>query len=1251
MTLKYKYLSSLISFVFASIFYNGCSSKEDCSANDGNSSNINNDINNSENNSSNNNEENLTQVLKSLYLSGVAVDGLIQSANVQIGNKTTMTNSAGEWNITIEVLNYDLDYNFSGETILISGGIDSGTGEIFEGELRAFIEPVTLNYKNPHSKYLAITPISTLVSAMVDSGINFSDAKTKISKSLNINEDYLLKNPISMANSNDLNEREIGAKIIKDGLTVQKFVESMNSSLPEDQFFMLFKAVGKNISGEDNLSDLLINKSDFIADEVAKSINKPELFDRLKAVGEISKSTVLMINEMDSNLLINGGDGWKAVESATLKIEDEIKKFKDFNSSFSDINQSALEIANGLIVFGGIDRIALEMKSADLNLSDLERKPSNFSTKFLDSDILKDGGKLYDKFKINGFSQIDIFKLANDRYRETDFNLTATISSDYKDRLPIRPDENILTDFEDSWKLFDNRFNDKFKPKDHDDDDENHTKPEPIAPKVFISASKLNGTTEDYLLFEAISDNPATIFSWFIDGSFYGQNLTIEKKFIEGIHNIKLIGSVADKNGSISLDINITKYIKNSTSDNNTTQILKSLYLSGVAVDGEISGANVNVLGKKATTDSKGKWQIEVKENEINSNVQISVSGGIDQSTGEIFEGELKAVAKNDSFSTDQNDTNSSVPVTPLSTLVSAMVNSGSSLEDAKNNLAKSLGFDADIFDKNPVELLETGSEEDRKKGAEAIKTALMIQKMAETMTKSISTDESQNNDIFSKIMSGIASTIAESNGTLNIDEVLKNSDKIAENSVSDPKMQEKLKIAGASAQSIVSMINEIDTNELSKGNISLETVSKATEIATSKIEQIISKLAKTDDLTSVKAEAEKVTNALIMLGGVNGLSTKIVSVATSSTDDNFSIDASDFSNFLNDDVINTNANLYEKFKDLNVSSDDILKIGAGLSSGETLDTLSSITGDINISSLEQDVKNTISTIDNLIPKAPKVDLASNLVSEKVGNNIKFTVSSDQQDILFKWFVNEIYIENNSSDLDYKFLTVGNHKVKVIGTSKYGLSSTSNILEIVISALDDNDSFTIGNNIHIGSKNYFETDRNLSNSKFDLFSVKNENQKSLTLVNPELAKSLFHFRIPLENKNIENETGKLKVSLMINDSNNSFIIETENFWIKNLNNNFSIITNSDSAFIYLSIDEVRKEQKYIQDSLYIENNMLVIKLSDYLSDNSLLDSNYKVNLDFNSSFDILNNTNINGEIEIKQDSANNPLETPSAPSL
>ena len=171
-----------------------------------------------------------------------------------------------------------------------------------------------------------------------------------------------------------------------------------------------------------------------------------------------------------------------------------------------------------------------------------------------------------------------------------------------------------------------------------------------------------------------------------------------------------------------------------------------------------------------------GNWKIEFKENEKPiTNIEVSVSGGIDQSTGESFEGQLKTVTDPDNLSENKNSTNN-IPVTPLTTIFSAMVDSGMSLENAKTNLSISLGLDIATLDSNPIDLLNSDNPAQQEKGAEAIKNALMIQKVVETMTKSITGDSSDTNlknSIFSSIISGISSMFSTDSNS-KIDDILK---------------------------------------------------------------------------------------------------------------------------------------------------------------------------------------------------------------------------------------------------------------------------------------------------------------------------------------------------------------------------------------------------------------------------------------------------------------------------------------------
>ena len=557
------------------------------------------------------------------------------------------------------------------------------------------------------------------------------------------------------------------------------------------------------------------------------------------------------------------------------------------------------------------------------------------------------------------------------------------------------------------------------------------------------------------------------------------------------------------------------------------------------------------------------------------------------------------------------------------------MVDSGMSLENAKTNLSISLGLDIATLDSNPIDLLNSDNPAQQEKGAEAIKNALMIQKVVETMTKSITGDSSDTNlknSIFSSIISGISSMFSTDSNS-KIDDILKNSDKIAEksaekikenNSSVDINLMEKLKTAGEISQSIVTMIQQIDTKTLNSDQ-ALENISKATEIATSKIETQVSELSKPEvNIALIKENSLKVSNALIMLGGISEISQKIETASTSSEQN---IDASDFSAFLSDEVINANADLYQQFKDLHLDSSQILNIANSLNNNSDINISEIIKNEANItitadnlSQISSKVDSTNAVIEKSTPIAPVITLSSILVSAKVGETISFNAISDKSDTKFSWYINNILVTAENNKLDYKFSSIGTYKVKVVGYY-FGLSSKSNELEIVISQADDKDYFSIGNTIHIGSVNQFETDKNLSNRSFGTFSVENANLKDLALVRPELINSLFYINIPIENGSnqtaLENgDSGLFKVTLSLEyNSTNKYSVETKNIAIKYLNNEFSITKSSESSII------VQNEIKAFDSTkLYILNNNLVVKLSDYLNNSVLIDGNYTVQL-------------------------------------
>jgi hypothetical protein len=430
----------------------------------------------------------------------------------------------------------------------------------------------------------------------------------------------------------------------------------------------------------------------------------------------------------------------------------------------------------------------------------------------------------------------------------------------------------------------------------------------------------------------------------------------------------EIVENVIDQNISdenLSDDDTNTEINSTEPTEENITLILKKLYLAGVAIDGPISDANVTIGGKSVQTDKDGKWIVEfevLEGSEKNITLgEVTTEGGTDTFTGEAFDGKLTAYVDSDDI-IDNNETgDKSVVVTPLTGIVSQMVKSGLSEEEAEEKLAQFLGIPKEMLDKNPIEVLKTGSEEDKKHASKAIKKALVIQKFTETMTKSISKSSlstKEKNQNFASIMGAIAENLLNSDtNSTSFDSVINDTDSIAKKSVENmmkkaeeenstfenfEELEEKLKSAGEISKDTIMLINSIDETELSSGdseNIDsiLEISAKGVEIANIKIKEKMIKIADSNisELKTLAAEAKKVTSAIVMLGGVKGLSTKVKEAMTKanlsiSTDENSStktIDVSDFSSFINDDIMEEQSRMYDTFIEMNISQDMILKV------------------------------------------------------------------------------------------------------------------------------------------------------------------------------------------------------------------------------------------------------------------------------------------------------------------------------------
>ena len=190
--------------------------------------------------------------------------------------------------------------------------------------------------------------------------------------------------------------------------------------------------------------------------------------------------------------------------------------------------------------------------------------------------------------------------------------------------------------------------------------------------------------------------------------------------------------SSSDDNDPVTLEENISNNIDNNVSNNNsvsnennnsqvqqepqnneenTTDEVEakketSSVLTGKAIDGYISGANIIFGEYQTTSKSDGSWVLEIPDENFKPEAVsvVNISGGIDQATKKPFEGILSNVMEADDFQqvTKTVGTNiNSLPeiadlpkvmITPMTTVVSNYFQDnqadGLSLENAKNEIA-----------------------------------------------------------------------------------------------------------------------------------------------------------------------------------------------------------------------------------------------------------------------------------------------------------------------------------------------------------------------------------------------------------------------------------------------------------------------------------------------------------------------------------------------------------------------------------
>jgi len=360
----------------------------------------------------------------------------------------------------------------------------------------------------------------------------------------------------------------------------------------------------------------------------------------------------------------------------------------------------------------------------------------------------------------------------------------------------------------------------------------------------------------------------------------------------------------------------------------NVTSINTLVTINGVAIDGYLDGATVTYNGISVKTNSEGEWSISYdKTNSINDKV-VSITGGTDTATGEEYEGILKAPV---------NEYTKEIIVTPLTTIISSLVESGSSAEEATQKVSLQLNIPVNILQADPIKILQTGTVSEKEDAAKAIKKALVIQKTVESLAKSVAHTDS---DTMNKVMQIMIDTVAQSmDGGQSFDEVMSDTISIAASAAVDIQKDESIEIANVSeklaagaviAKSVVELVEAIDTQELVNAtdvDAMVMSKSKAVEVATTVIEDRAQEISQATTLATIESKLEDAvttTQAIVMLGGVEGLAE---TMEQSSGGDE--VDASDFQDTcMTDKVMEEQSIIYVILKTLDLSDERIMQVG-----------------------------------------------------------------------------------------------------------------------------------------------------------------------------------------------------------------------------------------------------------------------------------------------------------------------------------
>jgi len=373
-------------------------------------------------------------------------------------------------------------------------------------------------------------------------------------------------------------------------------------------------------------------------------------------------------------------------------------------------------------------------------------------------------------------------------------------------------------------------------------------------------------------------------------------------------------------------------YWVNSTEE---LQLIPHIEISGNIVDGYIKDARLEIssldtgkvlpfvstlttLNSTTSTKSKesGNYKVYINSNSASAYI-IRSAGGDDKSSGETFEGVLKGVVPNLSC----NESNSAVRhITPISSIVSKVFSDTQktskslravniSFDDTEKRVSLLLGVDKVSLASDPIALLQSSSETDKNNAAKLLRAAQIIEKTAEVIAKSVTSDSNVNSmqQSIEIAMDGVAKSIGSS--TTDFNRTMLDITTLIDNSVlgfSDVKSKEKLDSVKDILRSTTQFVLNVDEQNYKSGDAlsQIEVTQKSIELVTSKIEQKLQNVAISDsNFTEHAVEAKNVIKAIAISGGVGGARILVKNQIDRLAVQNQKLDISDFTDKFLDDV------------------------------------------------------------------------------------------------------------------------------------------------------------------------------------------------------------------------------------------------------------------------------------------------------------------------------------------------------------